>query len=231
MRTHQETHLSGRAAWLRAAVLGADDGIVSTAALMAGIAAASGSRVAILTAGVAGLVSGAMSMAAGEYVSVSSQRDAERADVETERRELNDNPAGELAELTLIYQDRGLDRPMAEQVAAALTRHDPLTAHLRDELGQGEETTSRPVLAAAVSALAFAVGSAIPIVVVLSAPAPNQSLLLVLATLLALGLLGLLGAHLGGASRTRGTIRVLLGGAAALLVTTAIGRLLNVSGL
>lgn len=136
MRAHQETHLSGRAAWLRAAVLGADDGIVSTAALMGGIAAASGSRAAILTAGVAGLVSGAMSMAAGEYVSVSSQRDAERADVEKERRELNENPVGELAELTLIYQDRGLDRPLAEQVAAALTRHDPLTAHLRDELGQ-----------------------------------------------------------------------------------------------
>jgi len=231
MENHPETHLGGRAAWLRAAVLGADDGIVSTAGLMAGVAAAAGTRSAILTAGFAGLAAGAMSMAAGEYVSVSSQRDAERADQAKERQELADDPAGELAELTGIYQDRGLDQPLAEQVAQALTRHDALAAHLRDELGQGEDSGARPGQAAAVSAIAFSLGAVIPIVAVLTAPASSLSPLLVAATLLALGLLGLVGAHLGGAHRGRAALRVLVGGGAALLVTAVVGRLVGVSGL
>lgn len=231
MRGHEESHTGGRAAWLRAAVLGADDGIVSTAGLMAGVAAAAGSAGAVLTAGLAGLAAGAMSMAAGEYVSVSSQRDAERADVAKERRELADDPDGELLELTRIYQDRGLERPLAEQVAHALTRQDPLAAHVRDELGHAEETAARPVQAAAVSALAFALGALIPIVAVLLAPASIRMPALVLATLLALGVLGVVGAHLGGASRIRGAARVLAGGAAALVVTAAVGRLVGISGL
>jgi len=231
MENHPETHLGGRAAWLRAAVLGADDGIVSTAGLMAGVAAAAGTHSAILTAGFAGLAAGAMSMAAGEYVSVSSQRDAERADRAKESRELTDDPAGELAELTGIYQDRGLDRALAEQVAQALTVHDALGAHLRDELGQGEDSGARPGQAATVSAIAFSLGALIPIVTVLAAPAAGRSPLLVAATLLALGLLGLVGAHLGGAHRGRAALRVLVGGGAALLVTAAVGRLVGVSGL
>lgn len=143
MRAHQENHTGGRAAWLRAAVLGADDGIVSTAGLMAGVSAAAGSAAAVLTAGLAGLAAGAMSMAAGEYVSVSSQRDAERADVAKERQELADDPDAERLELTRIYQSRGLERPLAEQVARALTEQDVLGAHLRDELGHAEQTAAR----------------------------------------------------------------------------------------
>jgi len=231
MRAHQETHTGGRAAWLRAAVLGADDGIVSTAGLMAGVSAAAGSAAAVLTAGLAGLAAGAMSMAAGEYVSVSSQRDAERADAAKERQELADDPDAELLELTRIYQSRGLERPLAEQVARALTEQDPLGAHLRDELGHAEQTAARPVQAAVVSALAFALGALIPIVAVLVGAASARLAVLFGATLLALAVLGAVGGHLGGASPGRGAARVLAGGAAALLVTTAVGRLVSISGL
>ncbi|TFV89914.1 VIT family protein [Blastococcus sp. CT_GayMR16] len=231
MRGHQETHTGGRAAWLRAAVLGADDGIVSTAALMAGVSAAAGSAGAVLTAGLAGLAAGSMSMAAGEYVSVSSQRDAERADVAKERQELADDPDAELVELTRIYQSRGLEQPLAEQVARALTEQDALGAHLRDELGHAEQTAARPVQAAAVSALAFALGALVPVVAALLSPTSARLPVLVGATLLALAVLGSVGARLGGASPARGAARVLVGGAAALLVTAAIGRLVSISGL
>ncbi|MDN4175605.1 VIT family protein [Nocardioides sp. SOB77] len=231
MVTHRETHVADRASWLRAAVLGADDGIVSTAGLMAGVAAAAGTRTTILTAGLAGLVAGAISMAAGEYVSVSSQRDAERADLNKERRELTEDPEGELLELTLIYEGRGLDRPLAEQVAQALSKHDALSAHVRDELGQGEQSAAKPVQAAIVSALAFAIGAAVPLFAVLIAPTSTRTVMLVSATLLALGVLGVVGARLGGARQSRAAMRVLAGGTAALLITAAVGKLVNTSGL
>lgn len=231
MKAHQENHTGGRAAWLRAAVLGADDGIVSTAGLMAGVSAAAGSAAAVLTAGLAGLAAGAMSMAAGEYVSVSSQRDAERADVAKERQELADDPEAELVELARIYRARGLEQQLAEQVARALTEQDPLGAHLRDELGHADQTAARPVQAAVVSALAFALGALIPIAAVLIGPSAARFAVLVGATLLALAVLGAVGGRLGGASPGRGAARVLAGGAAALLVTTAVGRLVSISGL
>lgn len=230
MTAHLERHFGDRAGWLRAAVLGADDGIVSTAALMAGVSAAAAGPSAVLTSGLAGLAAGAMSMAAGEFVSVASQRDVEVADERKERSELAADPAGELDELTRIYQERGLDRRLAEEVAGALTAHDAVTSHLRDELGRTESTTARPVQAAVVSALSFALGAAIPILTVLLAPSGSALWALVLATLVALGVLGAAGAHLGGANRVRGALRVLAGGTAALAVTMLVGRLVGLAG-
>ncbi len=222
---HRERHKAGRAAWLRACVLGANDGIVSTASLVMGVAAASASRPAVLLAGTAGLVAGALSMAAGEYVSVRSQADAEAADLDTERAELAADGTGELAELTTLYVRRGLDPWLAHEVAVELTRHDALGAHARDELGLHPAWTARPYQAAVVSAGSFAAGAALPLAVVVAAPAAQISALVVPTTLLALGVLGAGAARLGGAPPMRGALRVVVWGAAAMLVTGLAGAL------
>src|SRR6476646_9851537 len=180
---HPETHLSHRSTWLRAAVLGANDGIVSTASLVLGVAASGASAAAIITAGVAGLVAGALSMAAGEYVSVSSQRDTEEADIRLERRELAQDPGGELRELTRIYENRGLAPELAAQVAEALSRHDALGAHARDELGLSEERLAQPLQAAWASALSFSTGAALPLLVVVVVPAGARVAATAVATL------------------------------------------------
>jgi VIT1/CCC1 family predicted Fe2+/Mn2+ transporter len=214
-----------RIGWLRAAVLGANDGIVSTASLIVGVAAAAAARSDILIAGVAGLVAGAMSMAAGEYVSVSSQSDTEKADLARERGELSDNPAFEQAELAAIYVSRGLDRDLAEEVARQLMVKDALGAHARDELGISEITTARPVQAALTSAVTFAVGAAMPLLMVVIAPA-SWLLPLVSGTSLGfLALLGAIGASTGGANILRATVRVTFWGALAMALTAGIGAL------
>lgn len=207
---------------MRAAVLGADDGIVSTASLMVGVASSSASVGAVLVAGVAGMFAGAMSMAAGEYVSVASQLDAERTDISREEDELRSDPEGERLELERIYQNRGLSPQLAAEVAEQLSAGDPLIVHLRDELGIQRERLARPIQAAVVSAISFAVGAALPI---LSAIIGEQHLIVsvVLATLLALGVLGAIGAQVGGASVGRGAFRVLIGGVGAMAVTALIG--------
>ena len=184
---HPEAHLSHRSGWLRAAVLGANDGIVSVAAIIVGVAAAGSSRSAILTAGIAGLVAGAASMAAGEYVSVSSQADAERADLSVERRELTEDPAGERDELAAIYRSRGLSAALADQVADELSAGDVLSAHARDELGMTELSHARPFQAAGASAASFTVGAALPLLAVILSPAATRIELTVAATLVALG--------------------------------------------
>jgi VIT1/CCC1 family predicted Fe2+/Mn2+ transporter len=221
--SHAEVHLSHRANWLRAAVLGANDGIVSTASLILGVAASGASAAAIVTAGVAGLVAGALSMAAGEYVSVSSQRDAEEADIRLEQRELTRDPGGELRELAGIYERRGLSPALAGQVAEALSRRDALEAHARDELGLSDERLAQPLQAAWASALSFSAGAALPLIVVAVVPAGAREAATAGATLLALALLGDLGARLGGAPRRRATLRVVLWGAVAMAITAAIG--------
>jgi len=222
---HREAHLVARIGWLRAAVLGANDGIVSTASLIVGVAAAAAARSDILIAGVAGLVAGAMSMAAGEYVSVSSQSDTEKADLARERGELSDNPAFEQAELAAIYVSRGLDRDLAEEVARQLMVKDALGAHARDELGISEITTARPVQAALTSAVTFAVGAAMPLLMVVIAPA-SWLLPLVSGTSLGfLALLGAIGASTGGANILRATVRVTFWGALAMALTAGIGAL------
>jgi len=224
---HRETHRSGRAGWLRAAVLGSDDAIVSTASLMLGVAVSSASSEATLVAGVAGLVAGAMSMAVGEYVSVSSQRDAEQADVARETLELEASPKAELKELAAIYEKRGLDKALAMQVAEQLTAHDPLGAHLRDELGVDPSELSRPFQAAWISALSFACFALVPIIAYLFVPAPVRTWAIALASLASLAALGALGGHLGGAPLVRATLRVALGGGLAMAVTAGVGRLLG----
>lgn len=220
-------HLSHRSNWLRAAVLGANDGILSTASLVLGVAASGASTSAIVTAGIAGLVAGALSMAAGEFVSVSSQRDAEQADLCLEARELQDDPEGELSELAAIYERRGLDPALAGKVAQALTRDDALEAHARDELGLDEQRLARPLQAAWTSALSFSAGAALPLLAVALTPTSARVTATVLITLLALGLLGDLGARLGGAPRRPATIRVVLWGAVAMAITAAIGALVG----
>jgi len=217
-----EVHLSHRSNWLRAAVLGANDGILSTASLVLGVAASGASGTAIAIAGIAGLVAGALSMAAGEYVSVSSQRDAEQADLRLEERELLRNPAGELRELAGIYEQRGLPPSLATKVAQSLSRGDALSAHARDELGLDEHRLARPFQAAWTSALAFSAGASLPLLAVAVAPAPVRVGVVVVVTLLALGLLGDLGARLGGAPRRPATIRVVVWGGVAMAVTAAI---------
>lgn len=218
-----ETHLSHRSNWLRAAVLGANDGILSTSSLVLGVAGAGGSGAAIVTAGIAGLVAGALSMAAGEYVSVSSQRDTEEADLSLERRELANDPEGELRELTGIYEARGLPYDLASQVAQALTAQDAMAAHVRDELGLEADRRARPLQAAWSSAAAFAAGAALPLIAAATAPGSARTPTIVGVTLLALALLGTTGARLGGAPRLAATGRVLLWGAAAMAITYAIG--------
>ena len=223
----QEVHLSHRSNWLRAAVLGANDGIVSTASLVLGVAASGASGAAIVTAGIAGLVAGALSMAAGEYVSVSSQRDAERADIRLEERELRSDPQGELRELAGVYEHRGLSPALATEVAQALSSGDALQAHLRDELGLDERRLARPLQAAWASAVSFSAGAALPLLAVALTPASARIAVTVLVTLAALALLGDLGARLGGAPRVRATVRVVVWGAIAMAITAAIGALVG----
>jgi VIT1/CCC1 family predicted Fe2+/Mn2+ transporter len=229
--SHRERHRNDRVGWLRAAVLGANDGIVSTTSLMIGVAASDAGRSAILVAGLAGLVAGAASMALGEYVSVSSQRDTERADIEKETLELEATPDHELEELTLIYESRGLTRELAEQVATQLTASDALGSHLRDELGIVEHTMARPVQASFVSAASFAIGS-IPAIALMAALGSGASAMtrIVTSAVLALVLLlvlGIAGARLGGARATRAAVRVVVGGVVAMAVAAGIGRLLG----
>lgn len=226
---HPERHRSGRGQWLRAAVLGSDDAIVSTSSLMIGIAASSAPQGAILVAGVAGLVAGAMSMAVGEYVSVSSQRDAEHADVQRETRELAAQPQAELAELTAIYVRRGLDAELAARVADQLGVHDRLGSHLRDELGIDPSALARPLQAAWISALSFAFFAAVPILALLAAPAVARIPVIAAVSLASLAVLGAVGGHLGGAPLARAALRVTAGGALAMAVTAAIGRLFGIS--
>ena len=230
-RSHRERHRNDRVGWLRAAVLGANDGIVSTTSLMIGVAATNAARSAILVAGLAGLVAGAASMALGEYVSVSSQRDTEQADIEKERIELEATPEHELEELTQIYVARGLTREFAEQVAEQLTAADALGTHMRDELGIVEHTMARPVQASFVSAISFAVGS-IPAIVLMALLGSGSSAMtrIVASAGLALGLLltlGIIGARIGGARSARAAVRVVIGGAVAMAVAAGIGRLLG----
>ncbi len=226
---HMEKHLVHRIGWLRAAVLGANDGIVSTSSLVVGVAAAGTGRSEILIAGVAGLVAGAMSMAAGEYVSVSSQTDAETADLERETRELSETPESELEELTQIYITRGLERDLAERVAVQLTEHDVLGTHAREELGISEIVTSHPIQAALVSALTFAIGAVVPLIVALSAPVSQITPFVTVSTLIALAVLGGLGASAGGAGITRGAVRVVFWGALAMAATAGVGYIFGVS--
>jgi VIT1/CCC1 family predicted Fe2+/Mn2+ transporter len=221
-------HRSARAGWLRAAVLGSDDAIVSTASLMIGVAASAASRAAILIAGVAGLVAGAMSMAAGEYVSVSSQRDAERADVEREKRELAADPQGELSELATIYVKRGLEKELAMKVAEQLSARDRLVAHMRDELGLEQSSIARPMQAAWISAASFALFALVPIAALLVAPAAFRIPAIAAISLVSLAALGTFAGHLGGAPLGRAALRVTLGGALAMAVTAAIGRIFGV---
>jgi vacuolar iron transporter family protein len=222
---HFERHFTERIGWLRAAVLGANDGIVSTAALIVGVAAAESSRHATLIAGLAGLVAGAMSMAAGEYVSVSSQADTEKADLARERRELKEAPDAELEELRGIYVERGLDPDLAQRVAEQLTARDAFAAHARDELGITEAQAARPIQAALASAATFSIGAALPLV--LSAVVPTRLLMAVVSggSLACLAALGAVAAHAGGAGRLRGAVRVTFWSALALALTAIVGRL------
>lgn len=226
---HEEHHFVQRTGWLRAAVLGANDGILSTSSLMIGVAAAAASFQDILLAGIAALVAGALSMAAGEYVSVSSQADTERADLETERQALKENPQGELNELTEIYMSRGLSRDLAGQVARALTREGALEAHARDELGIIDLTRARPVQAAWSSALSFSAGAALPVAVGAFAPHAHVGLAVAMTSLIGLALLGVLSARAGGAPPIKATIRIVFWGAAAMALTACVGRLFGVA--
>ena len=226
--THPEDHRLERIGWLRAAVLGANDGIVSTASLIIGVAAASTGQAEILVAGIAGLVAGAMSMAAGEYVSVSSQSDTEAASLAKERAELATQPAFEHAELKAIYVARGLEERLADEVATQLMAKDALGAHARDELGISDMTSARPVQAALTSALTFAVGAALPLLTVLVAPAGWLIWAVGIASLAFLGLLGAVGAQAGGADPWRPTVRVLFWGALAMAITAGIGAIFGI---
>ena len=224
-----EMHRSGRVGWLRAAVLGSDDAIVSTASLMIGVAASSAPKVAILVAGIAGLVAGAMSMAVGEYVSVSSQRDSEQADIGLEKQELATEPQAELQELAMIYVKRGLEQELAMKVAEQLSAHDRLGAHMRDELGIDQTSLARPLQAAWISAASFASFASVPIVALLVAPAAWRIPMIAALSLVSLAALGAFGGHLGGAPLGRAALRVTIGGALAMTVTAVIGRILGVS--
>ena len=228
-RRHRERHWSHRGGWLRAAVLGSDDAIVSTASLMIGVAASASSKTATLVAGVAGLVAGAMSMAVGEYVSVSSQRDAEQADIELEKAELASQPEAELQELALIYVDRGLDKGLALKVAEQLSAHDRLGAHMRDELGIDQAFLARPLQAAWISATSFAAFALVPLVALLLAPTTLGAQTVAAASLLSLAALGAFGGHLGGAPMGPAALRVTIGGAIAMAITAGIGRLFGVA--
>ncbi len=226
---HIERHKTQRIGWLRAAVLGANDGIVSTASLVLGVSAAGTSIKNILIAGIAGLVAGAMSMAAGEYVSVSSQADTERADLNREKQELATNPVAEHAELTAIYVERGLTQPLASEVATQLMAHDALGAHSRDELGISEILTARPVQAALASAATFAIGAALPLLVVFLIPLSLLMWAVAGTSLVFLGLLGGIAARVGGASILTAALRVVFWGALAMALTAGVGALFGVA--
>jgi len=227
LRVHRESHLVSRIGWLRAAVLGANDGIVSTASLIVGVAAAATTPSGVLIAGVAGLVAGAMSMAAGEYVSVSSQSDTERADLARERKELSENAEFELDELAQIYVKRGVDQTVARQVAQQLMKKDALAAHAHDELGISELTTARPVQAALTSAATFSLGAAMPLLMVVVSPAAMLVPVVSAASLGFLALLGAIGAKAGGANVLRATARVTFWGALAMALTAGIGAIVG----
>ena len=222
---HTERHLIGRVGWLRAAVLGANDGIVSTASLIVGVAAADAGRSGVLVAGIAGLVAGAMSMAAGEYVSVSSQADAEKADLDRERGELAASPEAELRELAGFYVARGLTQDLADQVARQLTATDALAAHAHDELGISALTTARPIQAAFASAAAFSIGAAVPLLVAVVAPPSMTVIAVTAAAVFSLAILGGVGAKVGGARMLTPVLRVTLWGVLAMAITAGIGRL------
>jgi VIT1/CCC1 family predicted Fe2+/Mn2+ transporter len=224
---HRESHVGDRIGWLRAAVLGANDGIVSTASLIIGVAAANARMMDIVVAGTAGLVAGAMSMAAGEYVSVSAQADTENAELARECRELVDDPVGELAELAGLYVARGVDQATAQSVATQLMTKDAIGAHARDELGIAVGTRARPVQAAIASAASFTLGAAMPLVAVLVAPAALIIPAVALSSLMFLALLGALGARTGNATLWRGTVRVTFWGAFAMAATAMIGRVIG----
>jgi VIT1/CCC1 family predicted Fe2+/Mn2+ transporter len=226
---HVELHYINRAGWLRAAVLGANDGIVSVSSLIVGVAAADPNPAAILVAGAAGLAAGAMSMAAGEYVSVSSQSDVERADIAREKQALIDTPAAEEAELASIYESRGLTKETAALVARELTEKDALGAHVRDELGLSEVHTANPLQAAIASGLTFTVAAALPLAAAILAPSDKIIQVVVITTLICLAGLGAIGAHVGGAPKPRATARVLFWGAAAMAITAGVGSLFGVS--
>lgn len=228
---HDEAHRTGRAGWLRAAVLGANDGLISTSSLVVGVAAAEAARGPVLIAGLAGLVAGALSMAAGEYVSVSSQADVEHADLEQERRALEANPDAERAELAAIYVHRGLKPELALQVAEQLSAHDALGAHARDELGISHSSRARPLQAALASAAAFSLGAAAPVLLVLLLPREVLVATISVSTLVLLATLGAVAARLAGASWVKGSARVAFWGAAAMALTGLIGRLFGTSGL
>jgi vacuolar iron transporter family protein len=229
-RRHRETHRTARIGWLRAAVLGANDGIVSTASLILGVAAAHAGRHDTLVAGVAGLVAGAMSMAAGEYVSVSSQADTEQADIEIERQELATDAKHEHAELATIYVQRGLTLGLARQVADQLMAKDALGAHVRDELGISELTTARPVQAALASAASFALGAAMPLLTVIAWPGDSLFSVVAGTSLVFLGTLGAVAAFAGGASMVAGATRVTFWGALAMAITAGVGTLFGTAG-
>ncbi len=222
---HGEAHHGGRAGWLRAAILGADDAIVSTSSLMIGVASADAPKTQVLLVGVAGLVAGAMSMAAGEFVSVSSQRDAQRADIEIEKRELAREPQAELRELATIYERRGLDHDLAMQVAVALSRHDRLGAHMRDELGIDEASMARPFQAAVASAASFASFALVPVLALMASPPLWRVVVVALVSLASLATLGAAGAHVAGAPKVRAAVRVTFGGGLAMAVTAVVGHL------
>jgi VIT1/CCC1 family predicted Fe2+/Mn2+ transporter len=222
---HRESHRIAHVGWLRAAVLGANDGLISTSSLVVGVAASGLPRSGVLISGVAGLVAGAMSMAAGEYVSVSSQADTENADLERERRELADDVPAERAELTAIYVDRGLTPELADQVAGQLMSKDALAAHARDELGLSPATAARPLQAALTSASTFAVGALLPVVMVVVAPRQLTTLAVTGSTLVLLAVLGIVAARIGGAALWRGALRVASWGALAMAASAIVGRL------
>ena len=226
-RLHTERHLVSRVGWLRAAVLGANDGIVSTASLILGVAAASAARADIVVAGIAGLVAGAMSMAAGEYVSVSSQSDTEQADLARESAELASQPELEREELAHFYVKRGVEITLARQVADQLMAKDALAAHARDELGISDFSTARPIQAALTSAATFSVGAAMPLILVLFAPAKSLTIMVSIGSLIFLGVLGAVGARVGGANIMRATLRVTFWGAFAMALTAGIGALVG----
>jgi VIT1/CCC1 family predicted Fe2+/Mn2+ transporter len=224
---HRERHRTARLGWLRAAVLGANDGVVSTASLILGVAAAHATRSYVLIAGVSGLAAGAMSMAAGEYVSVHSQADTEQADIERERKELKTDDAGERKELTAIYVSRGLEPALAAEVADQLMAHDALGAHVRDELGISQISRARPLQAAVTSAASFAVGAAFPLIITLWAPQQELIAWVAGVSLVFLAFLGALAARAGGANAGVGALRVTFWGAIAMAVTTGVGALAN----
>ena len=225
-----EAHRAHRAGWLRAAVLGSNDGLVSTASLMIGIVTA-GKNEFVVTAGLAAIVAGAMSMAVGEYVSVKSQNDIEKSDREMEIRQLATDPKGELEEPTQIYQSRGISRKLAEQVAQELHEKDPLSAHLRDELGHHDATRARPMQAAIASALSFTAGGLVPFVGAFAPTLGGKALSIIATTFVGLIVAGVISAKTAGASITRTTIRIVMGGALGMAITAAVGQIANISGI